>query len=484
MSTRRVIGPFNRVEGDLEVTLDIADGAVQQVYVNSPLFRGFEHMLIGKAPLDALYFVPRICGICSVAQSAAASMALAAAAGLQPAPNGQLAAALSLAVENLADHLTHFLLFFMPDFARADYAAQPWHGEAQVRFKALSGEAGRAVLPARARLFEALGHLAGKWPHTASLQPGGSARPIDASERLRIHGLLRGFREYLEQSLFGDRLESFAALDSVAALQRWRAAALRGDAGRFLAIAEALALWRLGRATDRYLSYGAYALPEGRLLPAGVWDGRRDGRVRAFDAAQIVEDISHAWMGGETALPPFEGMTVPLADKPGAYSWCKAPRLAGEVVEVGALARQLVAGHPLIVDVVGRHGGSVAARVLARLLEIARLLPEMERWALRLQPREPFCEDFETPEDAQVCGLVEAARGALGHWLTIRRGRIAGYQIVAPTTWNFSPRDAAGVPGALEQALGGLPVADAAAPPVLVQHVVRSFDPCMVCTVH
>jgi hydrogenase large subunit len=81
-------------------------------------------------------------------------------------------------------------------------------------------------------------------------------------------------------------------------------------------------------------------------------------------------------------------------------------------------------------------------------------------------------------------GLVEAARGSLGHWLSIRRGRILNYQIIAPTTWNFSPRDADGVPGALEQALVGAPVCDGETNPVAVQHVVRSFDPCMVCTVH
>ena len=81
-------------------------------------------------------------------------------------------------------------------------------------------------------------------------------------------------------------------------------------------------------------------------------------------------------------------------------------------------------------------------------------------------------------------GLVEAARGALGHWIAVSSGRISHYQIVAPTTWNFSPRDAAGVPGPLEQALAGTPVgADGAGAPA-VQHVVRSFDPCMVCTAH
>jgi hydrogenase large subunit len=81
-------------------------------------------------------------------------------------------------------------------------------------------------------------------------------------------------------------------------------------------------------------------------------------------------------------------------------------------------------------------------------------------------------------------GLVEAARGALGHWLRVERGRIAQYQIIAPTSWNFSPRDAAGQPGPLEAALVDAPVRPGETTPVAVQHIVRSFDPCMVCTVH
>lgn len=478
--TRIVVGPFNRVEGDLEITLDIDDGRIAAARVNSPLFRGFEQILTGKHPLDALTFVPRICGICSVAQSAAAAAAIADACGARPAPNGKIASALTLAIENLADHLTHFVLFFMPDFARAEYAGRAWHPDALARFKAIEGSARRDMLPARARLLETLGFLAGKWPHTGSLQPGGSARPIAQSERLRIYALLRGFRDFAERRLFGDTLEAVAAIDTLDRLRAWADAAPRGDFGRFLHIADDLALWTAGRATERYLSHGAYALPEGRLYAAGVWDGGR----RAFDPAAITEDVSHAWMAGAAPLAPRVGDTRPLPDKPGAYTWCKAPRLGGEAMEVGALARQLVDGHPLARDIVARHGGSVAARVVARLLEIARTLPEMERWARRLAPDDPFCVELELTEEGEGMGLVEAARGALGHWITIRAGRIARYQIVAPTTWNFSPRDAAGTPGALEQALAGLAVGAGGPLPALVQHVVRSFDPCMVCTVH
>jgi hydrogenase large subunit len=480
---RLLVGPFNRVEGDLEVTLDIADGAVRSARVNAPLYRGFEQILQGKAPLDALVFAPRICGICSVSQSVAAAQALADAMGLQAPPNGRLAANLLLANENLADHITHFYLFFMPDFARAEYAGRPWHAAAVERFKAGSGSASRDILRGRADFLGLMGILAGKWPHSQALQPGGSTRALQGSEKVRLLLLLREFRALLERLLFGDSLEAIAALDSRAALQAWQAARPAGasDFRLFLEIADDLGLMRLGRASDIFLSYGNYPEAEGRLLPAGVWDGG----LQPFDQAEIGEDLSHAWLAGEgAARHPAEGATLPLPDKAGAYSWCKAPRLAGRVVETGALARQLIAGQPLAGDLVASGGGNVYARVVMRLVETARVLIEMERWCREITLGEPFCHGATLPEEGQGRGLVEAARGSLGHWLSIRRGRIHNYQIVAPTTWNFSPRDAAGTPGALEQALVGAPVGEGEQTPLAVQHIVRSFDPCMVCTVH
>jgi hydrogenase large subunit len=480
MSTRRILGPFNRVEGDLEVTLDIADGRVAAAYVNSPLYRGFEQILEGKPPADALVLVPRICGICSVAQSAAAAKALADAAGLAVPDNGRLAANLTLAVENLADHLTHFYLFFMPDFAAAAYADQPWHEAVTARFRAQTGAAAGEVLPARARFMHAMGLLAGKWPHTLAVQPGGSTRPLTESELLRLRRILRELRGFLETRLFAARLEDIAALDSLDALER--VVGPGGDLCTFLQLADALALWQVGAATGRYLSHGAYDEAEGHLFAQGVWE---TGAVTPFDPAQVREDLSHARYaaGGEAQVPAF-GSTVPDIDKPGAYSWCKAPRLAGQVCETGALARQMVAGHPLIRDVVARRGAGVAARVLARLLELACVPLAMERWLDGFVIGAPWCVQKPLAEDCGGVGLVEAARGSLGHWLTVRRGGIHSYQIIAPTTWNFSPRDAAGQPGALEQALAGLAVAEQGAVSPLVHHVVRSFDPCMVCTVH
>ena len=105
--SRLLVGPFNRVEGDLEVVLDVNDGRVASAHVNATMYRGFEQILQGKAPHDALVYVPRICGICSVSQSVASARALADLGGLTMPPNGQHATNLMLATENLADHLTH-----------------------------------------------------------------------------------------------------------------------------------------------------------------------------------------------------------------------------------------------------------------------------------------------------------------------------------------------------------------------------------------
>ena len=126
--TRLLVGPFNRVEGDLEVQLDIEDGQVRSAKVNATMFRGFEQILLDHEPLDALVYAPRVCGICSVSQSVAAARALGALAGVQPPANGLLVTNLMAATENLADHLSHFYLFFMPDFVRPAYAGRTKSG--------------------------------------------------------------------------------------------------------------------------------------------------------------------------------------------------------------------------------------------------------------------------------------------------------------------------------------------------------------------
>jgi hydrogenase large subunit len=475
---RLVIGPFNRVEGDLELTLDIEQGRVAQARVAATLYRGFEQILVGRPAGDALTIAPRICGICSVSQSLAAAAALRALSGAKPPRNGELAANLVHAAENIADHLSHFYLFFMPDFARAQYADRRWHGEISARFKAVEGAAARDMLPARARLLHIMGLIAGKWPHSLALQPGGVTRALDLGAKMRLVAILADFRAFAEKHLFGARLEDIAALETPAHL--WFHANGPGDFAAFLRVARDLGLSGLGRCALPLLSFGAYHSADGALFPAGVADA--SGAVAPMGA--ISEHLASSFFA-DSAEDPARAVTIPHMEREGAYSLAKAPRLDGRPAETGALARQAVAGNRLVRALLAQTGGSqVFARVVARVQEIALVTLAAERWARALDVRESFCAPQPPPAKGSAVGGIEAARGALGHWVSVERGQIRAYQIIAPTTWNFSPRDAAGVPGPLEQALVGVETGAFGAKAAAIQHVVRSFDPCMVCTAH
>jgi len=482
--SRIVIGPFNRVEGDLEVTLDLVDGVVREARVSANLYRGFEQILIGRPSEDALAIAPRICGICSLSQSLAVTAMLRAAQGAMPAPNGLLLTNIAHAAENVADHLTHFYLFFMPDFARTFYAGRPWFESIETRFKATVGTGVRDALPARAGLLEIMGIVAGKWPHSLAFRAGGVAHAPDLSEKVRLLAIIARFRAFLEGSLFGAPLEAVTALKSAADLEAFVERAGRaGDFAGFVKVARELSLEAMGRGPGLMMSGGAYLGTEGHHFPAGVFDART-GALRGFDLADAREDASHSFMR-DSDPDPAKAQTLPELDREGAYSFAKAPRLSGESIEVGALARQAVAGHPLIRELIARAGASnVFARVVARLLEIAMLTQAAEAWARQIELKEKFCAPDAPARDGAVLGCVEAARGTLAHWASLRDDRYTAYQIIAPTTWNFSPRCAASRPGPLEFALEGLEVGDDGAASVAVQHIVRSFDPCMVCTAH
>lgn len=487
LQSKRILGPLNRVEGDLEIRIEVQAGQVAKAWVNAPLFRGFERILLNKPPADALVYTPRICGICSVAQSIAAAQALAQAQGLTPTNNGQLALDLLLASENLADHLSHFYLFFMPDFARDFYADKEWHSAIAARFKAQVGSANNQVLPARAAFLHITGLLAGKWPHSLSIQPGGSSKPLNQSELLRVQTIISGFRNFLETVLFGDSLENLSALASSQQLTNWAQLHPDSDFARFLTLSADLKLYQLGRGSDRFMSFGAYGAANSQRLFKSGQATLHNGQLQsaAMDEATITEDLSSSWMHGSDNTPvhPWQGLTEPDVAQSG-YSWCKAPRLNDQVVETGALARQLVNGHPLLCDIVTQHGGSVHGRIVARMLELALVVPAMERWCQQIDLEQRFCDHGQDLKNGRGAGIIEAARGSLGHWLQVKDGRISNYQIIAPTTWNFSPRDGNGQAGALEQALVGCDVPGEIDDAVALQHVIRSFDPCMVCTVH
>jgi Ni,Fe-hydrogenase I large subunit len=185
----------------------------------------------------------------------------------------------------------------------------------------------------------------------------------------------------------------------------------------------------------------------------------------------------------------------------------KAPRYDGRVMEVGPLARALVgfaSGHEeiraMVKEVLDRlQVGpealfSTLGRVAARGMETVLLARRMNTWYDRLvdRIRNGDTRTFEGskwdpsgwPAEAQGYGYLDAPRGALGHWVQIKDGKISRYQCVVPSTWNCSPRDAQGQMGPYEAALVDNHPLARPEQPLEILRTIHSFDPCMACGVH
>lgn len=487
--------PFNRVEGDLEVSIEVEDGRIIDAWSAGTLYRGFENLMKGRGALDGLVMTPRICGICSTTHLSAAARALDAIAGLTPPDNAVRVRNVALMIEHMQSDVRHSVLMYMADFAHAAHARQPLYAEAVRRYAPAAGSSAIDTIRETKRLLEVVGMLGGQWPHSSFMVPGGIAFAPSQADVLQCLQVVRAYRAWYERRVLGCSLERWREVDSGAALDAWldeSAAHRDSEAGFLLRFGRAAGLDGIGGGPNAFLSYGSLDLPRetavvasgGQLVGAGFAVG---AKVSVFDAACIAEDVSHGWYRDRGALHPAVGDTSPYASAQAgrAYSWIKAPRYDGQVVETGPLAEAVIDGRPLFVDLVATGKASALARQLARLTRPATLLPAVEVWlqeVLATHGTPVVAGDGRIP-DGEGAGLVQAARGALGHWVRVENGRIAGYQVITPTAWNGSPRDAAGRRGAWEEAIVGIPVADPDNP-IEAGHVIRSFDPCLVCAVH
>ncbi len=283
----------------------------------------------------------------------------------------------------------------------------------------------------------------------------------------------------------------------------------------------------IGGGTGNYLTAGEFPENDVRDLaslyfPRGIILGKDLSRVHPYDHTKVQEYINRSWYeysGGQAAgLHPWEGETRPKYDGPPTpwthlqdsekYTWMKAPRYDGRPMEVGPLSRMLVAfasGHREVRSQVSELLNrlqvgpsalfSTLGRTGARGVETVLLARKLEGWYDQLvrRIREGDTRTFEGgkwepsrwPDEAQGYGYLDAPRGALGHWVRIRNGRIARYQCVVPSTWNCSPRGGPGdAPGPYEAALmDNHPLADPARP-IEILRTIHSFDPCMACGVH
>lgn len=488
---------LNRVEGDLEIALTLEHGVVVEARTVGTLYRGFEQIMLGRTPRDAMVITPRVCGICGTAHLYSAVLALEHAWQTPVPANATRIRNLCLIAEGIQNDLRQTFLFFTPDFCNPRYRDQAWFGELMAAFEPFRGSVYRETLATTRRVVEIVAHFGGQWPHSSYMMPGGVTTPADLRRILACRAVLDDVQRWYEQRIIGAALDDWLALDSGDAYFAWLETPTHADSalGLLSRCARSLGLHGLAAGTPHMLSYGAWCDPErwaapheARLLPGGYYDGDT-GKVEPLDQSLINEHVRHSWFrpydggrhpwGGET-VPDFQ----PHSDR---YTWAKAPRYGDQAVQTGPLAELLIGGDALIASLHAAEGGNAWLRQFARVRRIAVELVQARRMLdeLAVHLGEPHFlnppKDQET--DGEGYGLVMAARGALGHWVRIKDGLVEKYQIVTPTAWNASPRDSAGQPGHWEQSLVGLTVQDPD-DPVEIGHIIRSHDPCLVCTVH
>ena len=284
----------------------------------------------------------------------------------------------------------------------------------------------------------------------------------------------------------------------------------------------------IGGGLKNYMCYGdlptqGYAYPEHFKFQRGAILDRDLSRVydvNGKDENEIQEYISHSWYkyagGNDIGLHPWKGETefdytgpnppYEQLNVEGKYSWVKTPRWKGNAMEVGPLARALVGyakGNAEVKEVVDEALKkldvpvtalfSTLGRTAARGLEtrlIARwakefydeLIGNLKNGEVSTFTREKW-EPSTWSAECEGVGLTEAPRGALAHWIRIKEQKIDNYQLVVPSTWNASPRDAKGNRSAYEESLIGTPVAKDDEPLEIIR-TIHSFDPCLACAVH
>jgi len=531
MAERIVVDPITRIEGHLRIEVEVANGKVTNAWSSSTLFRGLEIMLKGRDPRDAWLITQRSCGVCTYVHALASVRSVDNAVGVRIPENARIIRNLLMGAQFLHDHIVHFYHLHALDWVDITGAlkADPKKTADLANQVSPAGKSGvndfKAVQARLKKLVESgqLGIFAGGyWGHPAYKLPP-EVNLIAVSHYLealrqqartaRLHAIFGAKNPHL-QSLVPGGVTCVADLnpDRIAEFKYLWLETM--DFVNNVYIPDVVAVagfykdWGKIGGTTNFLTYGEFPQsekePDSMVLPRGAIFKRKVGDVQPVDISQIQEHVKHSWYEGEGALHPASGETKPNYDKldvGNRYSWMKAPRYKGEPMEVGPLARVLVAygkGHqPTKTAVDGLLKKltipqealfSTLGRTAARALETKIIGEAMEGWITQLVTNlkngdKKTYQPYEMPEQAAGFGLNDVPRGALGHWIEIKDKKIGNYQLVVPSTWNLGPRCAQNKMGPVEEALVGTPVADPKRP-VEILRTVHSFDPCIACGVH
>jgi hydrogenase large subunit len=565
---RVVVDPICRIEGHLRIEVNVdEDNVIRNAVSTGNMWRGLEVILKGRDPRDAWAFTERICGVCTGVHALISCRAVEDAIGIEIPRNANSIRNLMMLAQYTQDHLVHFYHLHALDWVdvvsalSADPAAtsalqqsiSPWPKSSPAYFRDVQDRIKRFVESGQLGPFANAywGSPAYKLPPEANLMA--VTHYLEAldfqKEIVKIHTIFGGRNPHpnwlvggMPCSLNVDETGSSASVNMA-----WlnQVSDIINNSITFIdqvyipdltAIASFYKDWGFGGglSSKNVMSYGefpaiannytneSWMLPNGAILNGDlstVYD------VDPRDPEQIQEFVEHSWYkypDEAVGLHPWDGVTEPnfelgpnakgtktnieSIDEGAKYSWLKAPRWRGNAMEVGPLARYLVAyarGHE---EVRAQVDGLLAAldlpvtalfstlgRTAARGLECSFTAHKMREvfddMIANLKTGDTATANMEKwepgtwPTDTKGVGFGEAPRGSLGHWVHVKNTKLENYQAIVPTTWNASPRDPKGNIGAYEAALLGTPMADPGQP-LEILRTIHSFDPCLACASH
>jgi len=557
MANRIVVDPVTRIEGHLRVEVEIKDGKVVDAYSSGTMVRGFELILKGRDPRDAWAFTERACGVCTTVHALASVRTVEDALKITVPPNAELIRNLMFCAQYMQDHVVHFYHLHALDWVDVVSALKADPKKTSELAQSISNYSKSSTgyfsdLQKKLTSFVNSGQLGifanGYWGHSAFKLPAEAnlmavAHYLEAlewqKEMVKVHTIFGGKNPHPNYLVGG--VPCSVNLDESNALNAERLAYVGTlfEQGRefieqvyipdLLAVASFYKDWgAIGGGLPNYMAYGdlptnGYADVAKFKFPRGVILNRDLSKVHEIngkDPQEVQEFIAHSWYeysdGDKAGKHPWDGETKfnytgpkPPYDQLNVkekYSWLKTPRWKGNAMEVGPLARLLVAyasGRKEVQDIVNgtlkKLDVPVAAlfstlgRTAARGLETQlianwskefydQLLSNIKNGDTRMFNNEKW-DPSSWPAEAKGVGMTEAPRGALAHWIVIKDQKIDNYQLVVPSTWNASPRDEKGQMSSYESALIGTPVSNPEQP-LEILRTIHSFDPCIACAVH
>lgn len=516
--------PVTRVAGALafHTVVDLENRRVLETDSMATLFRGYEVILKGRDPRDAIFISSRACGVCGGVHATTSALALEMAFGISPPPMGVVARNLLLSIEYLYDHPLHLFLLAGPDFCESavretnpeiweQAQRSPARGR-RVHGFATIAEIMTAMTPLTGSLYaealhmtrvarEAYVLIGGKYPHPQTVVPGGISATIDLSDMNEMMLRIAKFFDYGQKvvAIWNDLVDFFYEMDP-----RFR------EVGR-----RPRNLVDPGQWDDPFGYDATYANAPGWgeqrwATPGVIVDGElvtTDLHVLNMGVEEFVEHSFYEEWAGDGArfktdpagnpLSPYHPWNKDTIPKPTGtswkqkYSWSTAPRWDRLAMETGPYSRMWVTavanklphrrfidptGHSLRLSVpkgalpaaeleweVPRHWGAFERNRARAHAIIYTALIAYDNLLIGLdlmrKGNDRVSVPFKVPKDFRIgVGFWGAGRGYLTHHLVMDKGVVENYQILTPSTWTASPKDPFGNPGPYEEAVAATPL--------------------------